>query len=126
MVSEIISSMPIKTKIVRIHSSGDFFSKEYFLAWCEVARINPNIIFFGYTKHLDFVIAERPNNFYLQYSFGSHDDSRLSDYPNTPTCHVSEYNNQYPNLNTVCGSKDRSHEDYLAILEQKSFIIDMH
>ena len=35
LIKEIIKK---KIKVIRIHSSGDFFSKEYFLMWCNIAK----------------------------------------------------------------------------------------
>lgn len=37
-------------KYVRIHATGDFFSKEYVLAWAEIIRRNPDCTFWTYTK----------------------------------------------------------------------------
>ena len=43
-----------KVKYVRIHESGDFYNRTYFMKWVEIARIiektNPEITFYGYTK----------------------------------------------------------------------------
>lgn len=43
-----------KTKLVRFHQSGDFFNQAYFDSWLLVARYNPDLIFYGYTKALPF------------------------------------------------------------------------
>jgi hypothetical protein len=37
-------------KFFRIHDSGDWFSEKYYLAWCEVARRNPNVTFWAPTR----------------------------------------------------------------------------
>jgi hypothetical protein len=37
-------------KAVRIHVSGDFFSREYILQWYHIAKMFPHIPFYGYTK----------------------------------------------------------------------------
>ena len=39
-----------KVKAVRIHATGDFFSKEYLNAWIEIVAKNPEIVFWSYTK----------------------------------------------------------------------------
>lgn len=41
-----------KTKriAVRIHSSGDFFSKEYIAFWRDIIRQNPDVYFWAYTR----------------------------------------------------------------------------
>lgn len=128
---ELISeSLPDNVKIVRIHSSGDFFCKEYFLAWKEVAEKNPSIIFFAYTKVLDYAIADKPDNFYVQYSYGSKDDSRYENLVKQgcfiPTCFIEEYAGQYPHVMVTCDSKENSHTDYLAIVDRKTFKIPIH
>ena len=35
---------------VRIHSSGDFYSKEYINFWIDIIQNNPNILFWAYTR----------------------------------------------------------------------------
>jgi len=37
-------------KCIRIHSSGDFFSKEYFLMWCNIAKHFKDLKIFTYSK----------------------------------------------------------------------------
>ncbi len=60
-----------KTKLVRIHESGDFFSRGYLNAWIEVARINPDLDFYCYSKSLDFFLdVALPSNFYMTASYG--------------------------------------------------------
>lgn len=39
-----------KRSAVRIHSSGDFFSKEYITFWEDIIRQNPNVYFWAYTR----------------------------------------------------------------------------
>lgn len=127
IVELIQSSMPKEIKILRIHSSGDFYCEEYFKAWVEIAKNNPHITFFGYTKELDYVLFEKPSNFVLQYSWGGKDDLRLLEIKeHIPTCYVAEYDNQYPNLPVVCGTHETAHEDYLHIMAKKTFVIAKH
>jgi hypothetical protein len=60
-----------KTKLVRIHESGDFFSGAYLDAWIEVAHRNPDLKFYCYSKSLQlFVNFKLPANFYLTASYG--------------------------------------------------------
>ena len=60
-----------KTKLVRIHESGDFFSGAYLDAWIEVAHRNPDLKFYCYSKSLQlFVHFPLPSNFYLTASYG--------------------------------------------------------
>lgn len=59
------------TKLVRIHESGDFFSRGYLNAWIEVAKQNPDLKFYCYSKSLDFFLdVVLPENFYLTASYG--------------------------------------------------------
>lgn len=113
-----------KAKIVRIHSSGDFFSPEYFQAWVILAERRSDITFFGYTKVVAYAIADKPDNFYLQYSHGGLEDSIVP--AGTPTCYIGEYPDQYGQVQVVCGSHDAGHEDYFAILRRESFVIPVH
>ena len=128
MLYEIITSSLAKTtKVVRIHSSGDFYSKEYFQAWVFVARMNPNIKFYGYTKELDYVLAPKSDNFSLVYSFGGEDDTRFLALPAfaCPACFIEEYDNQYPNYRLICG-KGGEHEDFYAIQNNETFVLKIH
>jgi len=63
----------VDASIVRIHCSGDYFSQDYFDAWLEAARLNPDKLFYSYTKMLPFWIARIdsiPANFKLIASKG--------------------------------------------------------
>ena len=57
---------------VRIHSSGDFFNGEYLRSWFAVARLNPQLKFYCYSKslHLFGTNVSIPDNFYLTASMG--------------------------------------------------------
>lgn len=44
------NSRKVKIEAVRIHESGDFFSKEYAEKWADIARQCPELTFYGYTK----------------------------------------------------------------------------
>lgn len=72
-MAEIISAFLPKHGVIRIHSSGDFFNKSYFLAWLTIARNNPNQIFYAYTKMVNYWIKYKdsiPPNFKLNASLG--------------------------------------------------------
>ena len=43
-------SMPPKLGICRIHVGGDFFNRNYMLAWGMMAEVNPTRLFYAYTK----------------------------------------------------------------------------
>lgn len=57
--------------VVRWHDAGDFFSKEYLDLAFEVARANPDVEFYAYTKIADVATANKPNNFIINFSSGS-------------------------------------------------------
>jgi hypothetical protein len=56
MANAIMAVMPKNTGIVRIHVAGDFFNMKYFLAWVKIAEQNPDVLFYAYTKSLNFWI----------------------------------------------------------------------
>ena len=41
--------------VIRIHSSGEFLSYDYFTDWIEFAKNNPEIKFYCYTKRFNFI-----------------------------------------------------------------------
>lgn len=80
MAALIQGSLP-KTFLVRIHSSGDFYNQAYFDAWLMVAKNNPGITFYAYTKMLPLWIkrlGEIPANFKLVASVGGMFDNLIT------------------------------------------------
>lgn len=61
---------------LRIHSSGDFYSKEYLDKWVIIAKRFPKITFYAYTKSVSLVkeYGRLPRNFKIVYSFGGKED----------------------------------------------------
>lgn len=57
--------------VVRWHDAGDFFSKEYLDLAFDVARANPDVDFYAYTKIGDVAISDKPENFIINFSSGS-------------------------------------------------------
>jgi hypothetical protein len=57
--------------VVRWHDAGDFFSKEYLNLAFNVARQNPDVKFYAYTKVADVATANKPDNFIVNFSSGS-------------------------------------------------------
>ncbi len=85
MVKLINSSLPSNAGIVRIHVAGDFFSLPYMHAWYMVAALNPNVLFYAYTKSLKFWVGginELPilHNFVLTASYGGRDDHMIDEF----------------------------------------------
>ena len=83
MADLIHNSLPMGVSKVRIHVSGDFFSETYFKAWLNVAAANPAVVFYGYTKQLQFMVKYRdvmPANFRLVASKGGMQDKLIGNY----------------------------------------------
>ncbi len=64
---------------IRIHDSGDFYSPSYFAKWLQIARLNPSVRFYAYTKSHSFIRGiELPENFDLIFSLGSKNDELIN------------------------------------------------
>ena len=57
--------------VVRWHDAGDFFSKEYLDLAYDVAKANPDVQFYAYTKMGDVATGATPANFTMNFSSGS-------------------------------------------------------
>ena len=57
--------------IVRWHDAGDFFSKKYLDLAYDVARKNPTVDFYAYTKVADYALGDAPANFIMNFSSGA-------------------------------------------------------
>lgn len=67
-----------KQVYIRIHDSGDFYSPAYFVKWLEIARLNPSVRFYAYTKSHSFIRSiELPENVDLIFSLGSKNDELI-------------------------------------------------
>jgi len=83
MIHELNSSLPENTGILRWHVGGDFFNSDYFFAALNVAMMNPDKLFYAYTKSLKYWIqhreyADQIENFILTASRGGRDDSLIN------------------------------------------------
>ena len=68
--SELIKEIEKKNiKTIRIHSSGDFYSKEYFLMWCKIAATFKDLKIFTYSKAPQINRKLIPSNFNIIDSF---------------------------------------------------------
>lgn len=75
--------IPKDCQRVRIHASGDFYSQAYFDLWLDIARKNPNIEFWAYTKSLRFWVKRKdeiPSNLVLTASYGGYDDNLIKEH----------------------------------------------
>ena len=83
IVGLISSSIPKKVTRIRIHGSGDFFKQSYFDAWVQIAISNPHILFWTFTKSVQFWVNrlnEIPGNLILQASRGGKQDHLIDEY----------------------------------------------
>jgi hypothetical protein len=72
--------LPKDCKAVRIHAAGDFFNQDYFNMWIEVAKENPEVEFWAYTKSLKYWvnrINDIPSNLVLTASYGGRNDDLI-------------------------------------------------
>jgi len=44
-----------KATHIRVHDSGDFYSREYMLKWFKIAEMNPDVRFYSYTNMIAMV-----------------------------------------------------------------------
>jgi hypothetical protein len=123
MAELIISEMPKKARIIRIHSSGDFFNRKYFLAWVKVAESLPHIDFFGYTKVLSYVQYDKPDNFTLQYSMGGKMDDLHTTEPYAVIVETPEHAKK---LGIPIACENHPSDDYLFIKAGISFALVVH
>jgi hypothetical protein len=84
LMIEELKKKKYRNRFIRIHDAGDFFSKEYAEAWCEIAQAYPEVNFYSYTKEVSLMKqlkrAEKvPENFTLIYSYGGKEDHLI--YP---------------------------------------------
>ena len=63
---------PKNTKVViRWHDAGDFFSPDYLSLAYSVAKENPNVDFYAYTKMSSVATGNKPDNFKINFSGGA-------------------------------------------------------
>ena len=83
MADKLCAVLPKDAAVVRIHVAGDMFNNMYFRAWMLVACRRPDILFYAYTKSLQFWIdnmANIPHNLVLTASRGGTQDSAIEEY----------------------------------------------
>ena len=83
MFSILEAALPKNAGIVRLHSSGEFFSQDYFDAWLDLAITRPEILFYTYTKSLPYWvnrISMIPDNLILTASWGGRRDDMIEQY----------------------------------------------
>lgn len=59
-----------KPDFIRVHDSGDYYSKTYLNKWLTIAKENPKVKFYSYTNSIKFIkeLQEIPGNFDFIFS----------------------------------------------------------
>ncbi len=109
---------------IRVHDTGDYFSKLYLEAWLEVAKDHPDIIFYSYTKAVGWVkeamsLGMVPGNFRFVFSIGSTQDLFLDESDRVAAV-FGEGRDVPP------GWHDGSHDDYWAAQSRGSVFLRYH
>jgi len=98
---------------VRIHDTGDFFSRQYLEGWLRVMAAAPRTMFYAYPKEValfrELVEPDRPINFRYVYSYGGRQDRLIE--PVDRRCDV------FPDEESMlaAGYTDQAASDLLAI-----------
>jgi hypothetical protein len=67
-----------KVKRLRIHDSGDFYSRAYLAKWVAIAELNPETQFYAYSKSLPyFQGVTLPSNLRVIFSQGGKHDAMI-------------------------------------------------
>ena len=85
MIHRLNTDLPDNAGIVRPHVAGDFFKNDYLFAWINVAMMNPEKLFYAYTKSLKYwvenlALIQAVDNFVLTASYGGRDDWLIDKY----------------------------------------------
>ncbi len=119
----IAKSIPSDAKIIRIHVSGDYYNEAYFVAWMKVAKMTPNIVYYGYTKSVRYLAKykdEMPSNFRFTASYGGKED-KLIEKHDLKSAKVVFHPNE-----AKAQKLKIDHDDSLAINSKKSFALLLH
>ena len=122
MLIEIIEK---KSESIRIHDSGDFYSREYTHKWFKIAEALPHVQFYAYTKSIPLFIGENlPENFTVIFSYGGKYDSLID---NSIHRHAVIYRDEKQRrLFTDMGYIDASETDDNALTDNKKIMLKYH
>ena len=117
-----IKRMRKKPTHIRVHDSGDFFSKSYFYNWIRIAENHPEVKFYAYTKMVSMVKEAQelgliPDNFTFIFSYGGHEDHLIDPEKDRHSKVLNEVPEGYINA---------SDNDLLAIGENKKIALIYH
>jgi hypothetical protein len=116
------SKMKQNQCLIRIHDSGDFYSKDYAMSWIEIMEKCPEVRFYAYTKMVSMfeTIQDenfRPSNFRLIYSYGGKQDSQID---TNRHFHSKVFQNETDLISQ--GYSDASSDDLVAALGENKRI----
>ena len=97
---------------IRIHDSGDFFTRDYLNLWLRVASEHPDILFYAYTKEVEMLKSTSlPENFRIIYSKGGLQDHLIDD-------DTDRHADVFPSLEMLenAGYTDQESSDLLAVM----------
>jgi hypothetical protein len=123
MTNLILKSIPNKAQIIRVHVAGDFFNQSYFNAWINVANKRRDVIFYAYTKSIQFWLNRKneiPTNLKLNASIGGKNDSLI--YSNGLKFAKVVYSVKQAEIENLPIDHDDSH----AYLSDNSFALLIH
>jgi hypothetical protein len=102
--------------LIRIHDSGDFYSKDYAMSWIEIIEKCLDVRFYAYTKMIQIFNelsynGNIPNNFRLIYSFGGKQDHLID-------CINHRHSKVFPSETDLlaAGYTDATNDDLVAAL----------
>lgn len=97
---------------IRIHDSGDFFSRDYLRLWLFIAGDHPDILFYAYTKEVEMLKGILPPpNFRIIYSKGGLQDHLIDN-------DLDRHADVFPSVEALeaAGYLDQEENDLLAVL----------
>jgi len=117
----ICDSLPKKFDILRVHVGGDYFSKKYLQAWIEVAKRNPDKLFYSYSKSLHFFKEfALPENLVLTASRGGKYDDLIDAHAFKEAVVV------FSEQEAIDKGLEIDHDDAHAAFGAKSFALLLH
>ena len=119
-----------KRKVIRIHSSGDFYSLDYANKWNEISLLNPEVIFYAYVKSLPIIrqVKNRAPNFIYIQSLGTLNDKKYINYslPYAEIFYTSEELQRAILTGNYIDSSDKDINTIKAILTGKNVALFDH
>lgn len=98
-------------KRIRLHSSGEFYDKQYYKKWVKVTKSFPDIKFLAYTRNTDIDFSTAPNNFVIYFSVDestrkTNKSCKLKSYLDTTSTGVSKHLARHPTIENgyICNS----------------------